>query len=68
MIVERLKRIDRQLDDGDIGFREHVGKDAPRPMIKATLIPVGADPHGLYLFGDFAGQFREAGRWILERE
>src|SRR5689334_11672096 len=50
VIVERLERIDRKLDDRNIGIGVQMSESAPRPMIQAPLVAIEPAPDRLDRF------------------
>ena len=68
VVGERLRRVDRELHDRDVGVREHVHEHRPGAVIDAPAVDVEADPRGIDDVGDLARELRVAGRRILERE
>jgi hypothetical protein len=68
VIVERLRRVDRQLDDGDVGVGERVDENRPGPVIDPPAVGVEADPRGLDDLRDLLGKLRIPGRRVLHGE
>ena len=68
VVVERLQRVDRELDDGDVAAGEGVDEDGPRPVIDPPAVGVEADPGRLNELDDLLGELRVAGSWVLNGE
>jgi len=68
VVLQGSQRIDRQLDDGDVGLRVEVRQHAPGSMVQPPLVDVEADPHRLDQLHHLLREFRRAGRRIPEVE
>jgi ketosteroid isomerase-like protein len=63
-----LGRVDRQLDDGDVGLGEHVGEHRPGAVVEAPAVVVLPDPDRRRDLGHLGGELGRAGGGVLERE
>ncbi len=68
VVLERLRGVDRQLYDWDVGLGEHVHQHRPRAVIEAPGVPVEADPRRLGDLGHLGGQVGIARCRVLDRE
>ena len=68
VVVERLRRVDRQLHDGDVGVGEHVHQHRPGAVVEPPAVEVAADPRRLDDLGDLLGKLAAAGCGVSHRE
>ena len=61
VVVDLLDRVQRQLEDGDVGIREPVDENAPRSVIDAPGIVVEASPPRLDRLDDLLRDVRAPG-------
>jgi hypothetical protein len=66
VVVPVLRRVDGQLDHGDVGRGEHVRQNRPGAVVEPPRVEVLAHPPRLDDLGDLLGQLRQAGPgyWI----
>ncbi len=68
VVLDRLARIDRELDNGDVGIGEHVREHRPGAVVDAPAVDVHADPDGFGDLGDLLGEGRGPRRGVVEVE
>ena len=58
VVLEWFLRVDRQLDDGDVGVGEGMHQDRPGAVVEAPTVVIEPDPRWLGDLGDLFGEGR----------
>ena len=68
MVLEWFLRVDRQLDNRDVGVGEGMDQNRPGAVVEAPTVVIEPDPGGLGDLGDLFGEGDVTRRRVLHGE